>query len=446
MLREDLEAGVACNCGALHKIPVEIIAAGDGVIARLPELLSKKLLGKKAFLVADLNTFAAAGLQTVEVLENSGYEIKSRIFPGEPQLKPDERAVQSLIAETEGYEGFLIAVGSGTINDLVRHTANINNLEYISIATAPSMDGYASVISALMINGIKKTYYGKPPTAIIAQADVLAKAPKKMIAAGFGDMLAKIVSLADWKLGIALMGESYCSVAADLSANARDRVMKNAELISKADLSALRLLTEELINSGLAIIIAGNTRPASGGEHHIAHFIEMQLALQGKEEILHGLKAGFGALCSIACYNRLAEFDIENLDNQKLLSDMPDEAQWEKGMQAVFGRIAPEMISESDGIYRDPKETENRLEKIKALWESEIKPIALTVPNLSEVTKLLEGSGFDYSPGALGITPELAESALLFAMEVRPRYSVLRLMSDLGLLREMAIKISTKGF
>ena len=446
MVTETLYNAQLCSCGKRHDIPIKAIDIGDGALDKMAEVLSGLKVSKEIMLVADTNTWKAAGEQAEDVLTRGGFNVISLILEGEPHLRPDEEAVEKVLSFVGGSQGIPVAVGSGTINDLVRYAANVHDRQYISVATAPSMDGYASVISALTVNGVKKTFYGNYPLAIIADTEIIAKAPRRMVMAGFGDMLAKIVSIADWRLGVALMDEQWCSVAASMSVDAREQVLHNTKSISQSDKKGIHALTEALINSGMAIIMAGQTRPASGAEHHFAHYLEMKLAMEGKPEILHGIKVGLGTLCSIAFYNALSNFDPDSIDPVSLSEKLADDKDWEQNMRRVFGHITDEVMAETGLQYRDRQALRERLDKIKNIWNSEIKPIIDDVPRLESILNLVELAGFDYSPESLGLTIEQMCTALTFAMEVRPRYTVFRLLDELGLLKKQARQILPKMF
>jgi len=432
-----------CSCGKQHEIPVKAIDIGEGALDRMAEVLSELLIIKDVLIVADTNTWKAAGSRAEDVLIKGGFGVSSLVLEGEPNLRPDEEAVKKVSDFAGENQGMLVAVGSGTVNDLVRYAANIHNKQYVSVATAPSMDGYASVISALTVNGVKKTFYGKYPLAIIADTEIISKAPRRMVMAGYGDMLAKIVSIADWRLGIALMDEQWCSVAASMSIEAREKVLHNTDSISKSDKKGIHALTEALINSGMAIIMAGQTRPASGAEHHFAHYLEMKLAMEGRPEILHGIKVGLGTLCSIAFYNALSNFDPDSIDSVTLSEKLADDKDWEQNMRRVFRSITDEVMAETGIQYRDGQALKERLDKIKSIWNSEIKPIIDDVPGLESILNLIKSAGYDYSPLSLGLTIEEMDTALTYAMEVRPRYTIFRLMNDLGLLKTLTQQILT---
>ncbi len=192
--------------------------------------------------------------------------------------------------------------------------------------------------------------------------------------------------------------------------------------------------------------MAGHTRPASGAEHHFAHYLEMKLAMEGRPEILHGIKVGLGTLCSIAFYNALSSFDPDSIDPTSLSEQLADDKNWEQNMHRVFGAIADEVLGETDTQYRNSLVLKERLEKIKQKWYSDIKPIIDDVPRIEDMLNLIDSAGFNYSPESLGLTIEEMNTALTYAMEVRPRYTILRLMSELGLLEKYAAEISCRMF
>ena len=446
MIAETFSNIQICSCGKQHEIPVKAIDIGEGALDRMAEVLSDLIIIKEVLIVADKNTWKAAGSRAEDVLARGGFGVSSLILEGESHLRPDEEVVDKVLSFVGEKQGVLLAVGSGTVNDLVRYAAHIHDRQYISVATAPSMDGYASVISALTVNGVKKTFYGNYPLAIIADTEIISKAPRRMVMAGFGDMLAKIVSIADWRLGVALMDEQWCSVAASMSIEAREKVLQNTVSISKSDKKGIHALTEALINSGMAIIMAGQTRPASGAEHHFAHYLEMKLAMEGRPEILHGIKVGLGTLCSIAFYNALSNFDPDSIDPVSLSEKLADDDDWKQNMRRVFRAITDEVMAETGLQYRDRQALKGRLDKIKDIWNSEIKPIIDDVPGLESILNLIKSAGYDYSPESLGLTIEEMDTALTFAMEVRPRYTIFRLMDDIGLLKKHTRQILSKMF
>ncbi|MDQ0890521.1 glycerol dehydrogenase-like iron-containing ADH family enzyme [Paenibacillus sp. V4I9] len=136
------------------------------------------------------------------------------------EVAADEEAIVQVMLDTPLSSKVLLAVGAGTVHDIVRFVAHRTKRPFLSEPTAPSVDGFASVGAPLIVRGFKQTIPACAPEAIFADLAVLAKAPQAMIAAGLGDMLGKHTSLADWSLGRVLLGEHYCELSARLTLEA----------------------------------------------------------------------------------------------------------------------------------------------------------------------------------------------------------------------------------
>src|SRR5690606_37660380 len=158
------------------------------------------------------------------------------------------------------------------------------------------MDGYASTVSPLIVEGSKMTYEAVYPKAIIADTNILKEAPLEMIHAGFGDILGKYTSLTDWKLSKIINNEYYCQTTVNLVEKAREKCVENAERIKNRDEKIIRQLTEALIVSGIAIGFIGYSRPASGAEHHLAHYWEIAALRNNQPHPLHGNSVGAATL------------------------------------------------------------------------------------------------------------------------------------------------------
>lgn len=431
----------SCECGAQHAIPLKHVVIKQNAEEEVSSILDSEKLGKRGLMVCDDNTWELAGRRISEVLSNNGYDIKVCMLNQKPMVIPDESAITQILLEFEPSMDFLIAVGSGTINDLTRFISHRTNKPYIIFATAPSMDGYASTVSPLLINGFKRTYITVHPLAIIADIDMLCSAPDNMILAGFGDILGKVTSLADWQLGVILAQERLCPVAKNMVQSALEEVISKAPQIAQRKPEGIQALMEALILSGVAMMMVGNSRPASGSEHHISHYIEMKYFMEGRQPLLHGTKVGLAVLYTVALYNELASLDPKNIDIQQLVKTKIPYEEWCQKIKEVFGPIAQEVIGSNDRQNWDSVVYERRLHNIKEKWETHLKPLLSSVPRLDTVKEWLQRAGANFTPQALGIEQNLMEEALLYAKEIRPHYTILRLADDLGILEEKVKKI-----
>jgi len=436
--KNKLGSSFYCECGEQHTIPLKDVVIKQNASHEIPLILSREGLGKSGLMICDDNTWALAGKRIAEILSAQGYDIKVCMLTEKPMVKPDENAIANILLEFNPSMSFLLAVGSGTINDLTRFISHKVDKPYVIFATAPSMDGYASTVAPLFINGFKRTYIAVHPVAIIADIDILCSAPDDMILAGFGDILGKLTSLADWQLGVALTDEKFCPEAMRMVKNALHQVISSASEIRHRKPEGIKALMEALIISGIAMMVVGNSRPASGSEHHISHYLEMKYFMEERQPLLHGTKVGLATLYTVALYNQIASLNPQSINIKHLTIQRPTYDQWYREIRHVFGPIAQEVI-DSNSKQRwdwDAKVYEQRLQSIQQKWISHLTPIFSSVPQLDDVKEYLNRVGANFSPKALNIEQELITEALLYAKEIRPHYTILRLANDLGILKE----------
>ena len=218
---------VACPCGKPHVLSVSDIIVGSGAIRRLPEIVSSYPV-KKAFVLSDQNTFAAAGEAVCELLRQSGIHFQSAVL--NVPVQPDEKAVGKAVMRMGNDCNIVIGVGSGVINDIGKILSAHAKVPYVIVGTAPSMDGYASNSSSMELDGLKTSLPTKCADVIIGDTDILKEAPIRMLQAGLGDMLAKYISIAEWKIAHEITGEYYCERVAELIREALKKCGVNATI------------------------------------------------------------------------------------------------------------------------------------------------------------------------------------------------------------------------
>jgi glycerol-1-phosphate dehydrogenase [NAD(P)+] len=365
-------ASFDCSCGRKHSVGIRKISIGKQQAAEVVKLTLE--YGKNVFLVADSNTYDIYGKKIENELKKAGFYLTTYIFQTAGRLIPDERAIGRLLVEINPATQLIIAVGSGTINDLSRMLSYKTKIPYFIIGTAPSMDGYASTVSPLIIDNFKITFEANYPDAIIADTEIMKAAPMEMIHAGFGDLIGKYNALTDWVLARELKGEYYCETCVKLVRNALQKCTENIDGIVRRDEQAIKSIVEALILSGVAIGLAGNSRPASGAEHHMAHYWEIDAIKNKREHPLHGNSVGVSTVVIASIY--------------KLMKDKVPTA---------------------------------------------CKPLEPV-----EISALLKQAGACDNPKALGISRELFRESVLHAKEIRPRYTILQYASDLGMLEDIS--------
>lgn len=289
-----------CRCGATHIMETRLCIIEAGALARFDSFMDEVQADGPRCVVYDEHTYAIPALQALSaaqriVLPGSGLHA-DEVFTAQvlEQLSPDIRV--------------LVAAGGGPIHDIVRYCARERGIPFISVPTAASCDGYASQVAAMTWCGFKKTIPDcGSPLLVVADLDIIRKAPAHLVVSGVGDMLGKFVALAEWQMANAVTGEAVCPVIFQLMKDAVDQVWEHCLAAREGDVEALGFVTYGLLLSGLAMQMMGNSRPASGAEHHISHLIEVepeQLAVHSTAS--HGEKVGVGTLLVSTEYYRLA--------------------------------------------------------------------------------------------------------------------------------------------
>lgn len=425
-----------CSCGKLHSVAIENIIVGKGIITELTNVI-KSYEGKKVFIIADLHTYEAAGKKVEELLYNK-FQVSKYIFH-EEHLIPNESTLGRLILEIPESTSLIIAVGSGTINDISRFLSYKLNVPYVIVGTAPSMDGYASVVSPLIVDGVKVTYDGVYPLAIVADVDIMKKAPMYMLQAGLGDILGKYTALADWHIANILNDEYFCKEVEELVLRSLRKCEEAADSVVNREDGTIESITEALILSGLAIGMVGASRPASGEEHHLSHCYEMIFMNRGQTtKWLHGNSVGVGVGIIAYAYKYLKNIDINEILRSGSYLYL-DKSTWLKNIAEVYGRCSANIIRfKEDSINFNESERKNNMYKILSNWDNIKKVCDIGVPEPEKIIDTLKKTGAIWSPMELGIDKELFRKSFIVAKDIRKRYGILQLLEDIGILEETA--------
>ncbi|GIO12968.1 glycerol-1-phosphate dehydrogenase [NAD(P)+] [Cohnella xylanilytica] len=263
---------------------------------------------RKPLVVADENTLRVAGGKLLEELAALGLAAEKTIVKPDRQgdVIADEASIVQVLLDVQRYGAdVIVAAGSGTLHDVSRYAAYTAGLPFVSVPTAPSVDGFNSKGAPIVIRGEKITVQAIGPLAIFADLDVLREAPPAMVAAGFGDMLGKYTSLFDWTFGRWTGGEPYSELVAEITERALLECVRNVEAIGSRTEEGVRVLIDALIESGLAMLVFGQSHPASGAEHHLSHYWEMEFMRTGRRALLHGAKVGVACAEIAALYHTL---------------------------------------------------------------------------------------------------------------------------------------------
>ncbi len=369
-----------CSCGRRHVFPVHDISIRPGAIEDLPAM-AEPFKGSKVLVVFDNNTYEVAGRRAVELLRGAGFDVKELLFDcGDDILIPDEATLGRIVQNQDLDCGLMVAVGSGVINDSVKFVTSRTGLPYIVVGTAPSMDGYVADGAPIFMQGRKYSPQAHLTYGLVGDTDVLATAPQDLVQAGFGDVVGKITAIADWDLAVKANGDYRCDTCVTLVRRALDACFERADGLPRRDPEALGALMEALTMTGVAMALVNISRPASGAEHMLSHYWEMDSIARGENPNHHGIQVGVAT-----------------------------------PVIARFFELLADELPEGTG--------------------------ALCPPH-AEIEALLRRGGAPASPVEIGIGRDLFRSSLLEGHTVRPRYSILRFALERGRLEEVADAIT----
>lgn len=407
--------GFDCSCGKHHTCPIDFVAVERGAAKYLENLCREQ---NTLLIVADENTFRAAGEEAMAAL--SGKTIKKVIFPGDSILIPNEDAVAAVNAQLSDVEK-IIGIGSGVIQDLCKYVSHESGIPYCVVATAPSMDGYASTGAAMIMGGMKVTYPAGLPEAILADPAVLKDAPMEMIRAGYGDIVGKFSALNDWLLSREVNGEYFCQAIYDLTFDMVKQTLALAKGLMNRDEESVRVLMEALVVVGIAMSFAGSSRPASGSEHHLSHFFEITGIVHGKDYFPHGVDVAYSTIVTA----RLREEILKNAfpDAQY----RPSREEYVQEMKRLYGPVAEGCIKLQDkvGLY------EKDMLAVYKEKEANIRAILADMPSARQIEDILAAAGYDKTEFYALYGEEKVHDAILYAKELKDRYTVLWLYYDL---------------
>lgn len=472
-------ADYLCTCGKRHRTDIQEIHLDGPVIGPLRQLISRQT-GREGLplrpghsrilMIADGHTWQAAGHAVHDALagmpsaitdeqnrmsrtpdapaqpqnstprtdvDSAGYPIDTCIFAGEPVLIPDEKAVFAVIRAMTPETALLVAIGSGTLNDLTRFISSRTGIPYYIVATAPSMDGYASSVAPMIINQMKVTVEACGAAAILGDPTVLSASPAIMLAAGLGDILGKYSAICDWRMGALVTDEYYCEDVARQVLETVESCRRQSRNLGRHDPAAAKSIMEGLILSGIYMSQVGNSRPASGAEHHLSHFWEMSLLRQGRPPVLHGSKVGLASIMICSLYRHLLTIQPDFTrarEHARARMSEEDHQTWVKQMRVAYQEGADELIElEKISGKNDPARMARRIDMLEEKWMLLCHVIEETIPDPETIRQALVEAGGVTDPEQLGIDRLMVADALRYAREMRNRYTVLQLYADLGL-------------
>lgn len=401
-----------CPCGQKHDCDLKAVEIGSGLLANTADILHRNHFPTDILVVADSNTLRAAD-GILDILQKGGFRLRTKLFD---DLRVAEYAEAENIARLSAEVGGILSVGTGSLNDICRRAAFVADKDFAIFATAPSMDGFASVTSPLTANNFKISYPAKQPSVIIGDTKILAAAPAELKSAGFGDMIAKYTALVDWKIAKLTVGEAMCDRVAAVTKAGLLRAVSLADKVTAEDEEAAAAIFEGLILTGLAMKLGDTTRAASGAEHVVSHFWECKKLEQGLLSDFHGKKCGVATLLCTRLYKQLAAIETPVF--------VPDATDWET-VYAVYGENFRREVEK----YNTPTVTDETSPAVLAEnWEHIRRIINEELPSEEELTALMKKAGCAVTAKEIGVSDALAVTGLQYHPYMRHRMMLTRLV------------------
>lgn len=432
-------AGFDCDCGKHHVASgLRSITIGRGVINNIPEVLASIGI-KKPFIVTDRNEYIAAGQKAEEILKAAGIDYSMHVIPCAPdkRVAPAEFATGSIALNFDVSCDSILCVGSGVMNDLCKVISNITGRPLVVLATAPSMDGFASDIAAMEVNNIKLSLKVAIPAALICDVDIMSAAPMHMLHAGLGDMMGKFSALSEWKIAKIVVNESYCPETAALVRTSLEKIVDGSAGVKDRNPDSIASITEGLILSGIAMAFVGHSRPASGLDHYFSHCWEMMAIAKGEECDLHGIQVGIGTLFALKLYEHLKTI-TPTMDRAIAAADSFDSEKWEANIRRMFIDAADGIIAmEAKAKKNDREGRLARAETIINNWDKILK-IADEAPPAAEIEAIMKQAGMPTKPEEIGVSKKDVIDAFICSRDLRAKYMLSSMIWDIGYMDEFA--------
>jgi glycerol-1-phosphate dehydrogenase [NAD(P)+] len=408
------------------RAPIATVLIEDSLAGREADLVAALDLAGRLAVVSDATTHRVMGRRVEQALARTA-AVQSLVLPDRPE--PDLATVGRL-RQAAVDAAALVAVGSGTINDLCKYAAALDGKPYAVFATAPSMNGYASVNAAITVDGHKKSLPARPAVGVFFDLEILAAAPLRLIRAGLGDSLCRCTAQADWLLAHLLLGRPYRSAPYALLAEDEPHLLARPEALVEGDLAAIRRLVRTLVLSGFGMALCGGSDPASQGEHLISHYADM-MADRAWPQNLHGEQIGVTTLFMAGLQARLLDGPPPRIRPSAV-----DEAAMIEHFGAELGRscwqeFRPKRVDEGAAIQLNHRLTER--------WDEIRARIAAIRRPPQQLCTILQRAGAAAGPEALGWPRAFYGEAVRHAREIRNRYTFLDLAADGGVLDRLGV-------
>ncbi len=402
-------------------VPTRRVVIADSLAGEEAELVAELDFEPPFVVVSDNNTHMVLGARVEMALASIGTVVNVHLGD---RPHPDMDTAEALMTKT-AKAGSIIAVGSGTINDLCKYAAARQDKRCAVFATAPSMNGYTSVNASITDRGLKKTLPAVAQDAVFMDLKVLADAPVRMIRSGLGDSVCRPTAQSDWLLSHLLLDGPYRDVPYLLLSDDETALFAEPEALVSGDLEAMARLARTLVLSGFGMTVCGGSHPASQGEHLISHYVEM-MAPPDWQGVFHGEQIAV-TTCVMA---RLQE---------RMLNGAPIELKptmvTKKSIEAHFGsETGASCWAEFDRKRIDTDQADKLNERICECWPSIREAISAIALPAERIQSILTRAGVPVTYDGIGLDRDFFADAVVHSREIRDRYTFLDLAADAGRL------------
>ena len=413
------------------------IEFGHGALARTGGLFRSVFPDAAALVVADENTFAAAGAEVLASLSAAGVVLAAEpfILPGTPTLYADydnTGLVRERLAALPG--AVACSIASGTLNDVTKLASGELGRPYMNVCTAASVDGFSSYGASISVDGFKLTRDCPAPAGLVADLAVMAAAPTRLTSTGYGDLIEKIPAGADWMLADELGIERIDAHVWDLVQGRLRNALAQPEALVAGDEEAVAALAEGNLLSGLAMQAMKSSRPASGAGHQFSHTWEMEgHGLDWEPPLSHGFKVGVGTVASLALWEEAMRLDLAELDVDRVVAEAPSQDDVVARIRAALPeRIHDESIKVSLEKHVEGEALRERLLLIQEKWDAIRARVADQLVAPGEAADMLRRAGAPNHPALIGIGWDRFRATHDKARMIRNRYTVFELLSETG--------------
>lgn len=396
-----------CVCGREHTLETKKVVVEYNALANFEQYMEDVgLAGKRRAVVYDTMVYQLTEGKHVKADQEIVLEAKG--------LHAEDTLIEEMMKQLDNPE-VIVAFGAGTIMDFGRYPAYKLGIPFVAIPTLASSDGFTANICSAILNGQKKSTPMCAPILVVADLDIIKGAPARLVASGINDILAKYISLTDWRIAHLVAGEYFCPMVAELAEHALKLMREAADKYAATGVADHEAMTMAQMESGLTMQLLNHSRAASGAEHLMAHLVELHPPRFENAEGIHGECVGVGTFECIKVYHELAK---------KTPKAKPFQPLTEEWVREKFGeRLMPGIMKENENDVLATFPSQNIVDH----WD-EIRELIAKIPPVEEMEKLYSDCHCKYRPEDIGIDPSLADEMLEISAAIRNRLTLIRML------------------